>query len=62
MEATYQSEIGKIKSVLLKPVAQAFVDQATIGQQWRDLNFLHEPVVTGIRKFQAVKSNYLERG
>ena len=43
METTYQSEIGKLKSILLKPVEQAFVDPATISQQWKDLNFLQAP-------------------
>lgn len=43
MKATYQSEVGEIQSVLLKSVEQAFVDQATIEQQWRRLNFLQAP-------------------
>ena len=43
MKATYQSEVGEIQSVLLKSVEQAFVDQATIEQQWQRLNFLQAP-------------------
>lgn len=43
MNVTYQSEVGEIKSVLLKAVDQAFVDQATIGEQWQLLNFLQAP-------------------
>ncbi|MGI9543757.1 MAG: dimethylarginine dimethylaminohydrolase family protein [Cyclobacteriaceae bacterium] len=43
MNTTYQSEVGKLKSLLLKSVEDAFVDQLTINKQWHPLNYLQEP-------------------
>lgn len=40
---TYQSEVGQLKSVLLKSATSAFINQQTINQQWKALNYLGEP-------------------
>lgn len=40
---TSHSEYHKLKSVFLKDVKAAFVDQSTISTQWEALNYLGEP-------------------
>lgn len=43
MKTTRQSEFGKIKSVVLKKASDAFVSEATITGQWRNVGFLEKP-------------------
>ena len=43
MNLTCQSEYGTLQSVFIKKSSDAFVDQSTISQQWKELNFLGEP-------------------
>lgn len=43
MRTTCHSEYGQLSSVYIKPVAQAFIDAATIARDWRALNFLDRP-------------------
>jgi N-dimethylarginine dimethylaminohydrolase len=43
MNLTCQSEYGTLQSVFIKKATDAFVDQATIAKQWKELNFLSEP-------------------
>ncbi len=43
MNLTCQSEYGTLQSVFIKKANDAFVDQATIAKQWKELNFLSEP-------------------
>jgi N-dimethylarginine dimethylaminohydrolase len=43
MNLTCQSEYGMLQSVFIKKATDAFVDQATIAKQWKELNFLSEP-------------------
>ena len=40
---TCQSEVGKIRSVFIKSVSDAFVDEETISKEWKALNFLSKP-------------------
>jgi N-dimethylarginine dimethylaminohydrolase len=37
------NEYGRLERILLKHARDAFVDQATIDAQWRDLNFTERP-------------------
>jgi N-dimethylarginine dimethylaminohydrolase len=53
MNLTCQSEYGTLQSVFIKKVADAFVDQQTISNQWKELNFLSEP------DFKIAQSEYL---
>ncbi len=46
MNLTCQSEYGTLQSVFIKNVPDAFVDQHTISNQWKELNFLSEPDFT----------------
>ena len=43
MSFTSHSEIGKIKTVFIKNVQQAFVSQTHIEQYWKSLNYLSKP-------------------
>ena len=43
MKTTSQSEYGKIKSIFIKSVSEAFIDDATIDKEWKALNFLSKP-------------------
>ncbi len=43
MKTTYQSESGKIKSVFIKNIRHAFVDEETVYKEWKALNYLDKP-------------------
>ena len=43
MNSTAHSEIGKIKSLFIKKVQQAFISDAHIEQYWQQLNYLGKP-------------------
>ena len=43
MKITSQSDYGKIKSIFIKSVNDAFLNDATIDEQWKELNFLSKP-------------------
>ena len=65
MITTTQSDYGTIKSIFIKNVNDAFLNDATIDKQWKELNFLSKPDLTKARqeysKFEALlKSNDTE--
>ena len=39
MECKNTSEVGKIKSILIKHVDSSFIDQANLESQWKELNY-----------------------
>jgi len=43
MTLTAQSDVGRLRRVIVKHVRDAFVDEATIDGQWRDLNYYGRP-------------------
>jgi len=43
MKNTSHSEYGTIATIFIKPVEDAFIDDAHIDQQWQHLNFLGKP-------------------
>lgn len=43
MNPTCHSDIGKIKSVFIKNVQQAFISEAHIEQYWKELNYTGKP-------------------
>ncbi len=43
MNTTCHSEYGTILDVMIKPAAAAFVNERTLSEQWRPLNFLSKP-------------------
>ncbi len=52
MKITCQSEFGKIKSIFIKNVGEAFVNESKIEKEWRTLNFLGKP------NLQVAKQEY----
>ena len=52
MKVTCHSEYGKIRSLFIKNVDAAFVDDKTLSREWNDLNFLEKP------DFNAAKKEY----
>ncbi|HEY2648934.1 MAG TPA: arginine deiminase family protein [Puia sp.] len=63
MNYTCHSEIGKIKSLFIKNVEQAFLNDAHIDQNWQTLNFLGKPDLSLARKeyklFQSILENHV---
>ncbi len=61
MKITSQSEFGKIKSIFIKNVEDAFVNDTTIDKQWKELNFLEKPDLEKAKQeyknFEAVLTN-----
>jgi len=43
MQTTAQSDVGQVRSLVLKHVRDAFVDEATIDRQWQRLNYIGRP-------------------
>ncbi len=43
MKVTCHSEYGKIRSLFIKNVDAAFVDENTLASEWKGLNFLNKP-------------------
>lgn len=43
MKVTCHSEYGKIGTVMVKRPAEAFIDDRTLSDQWKALNFLSKP-------------------
>lgn len=43
MRMTCQSDVGKLKKVIVKHVRDAFVNDAAIDRQWRELNYIGRP-------------------
>ena len=57
MQITAHSETGKIKSLFLKNVEQAFIGEKHIGQYWEKLNFLSKPDFgTALDEYTAFQS------
>ncbi len=58
MNYTCHSDTGKIKSVFIKKVEQAFIDDDHISKHWQELNFLGKPIIgeaiSEYNKFEAV--------
>lgn len=58
---TCHSDTGKIKSLFIKKVQQAFINDAHIEQHWKELNFISKPLldeaVAEYAGFEAVLKN-----
>ena len=58
MDSTAHSETGKIKSLFIKKVQQAFISDAHIEQYWQPLNYLGKPDINiatdEYKKFEAI--------
>lgn len=51
---TCHSEYGTIKSLWIKPATAAFLNQETLNAQWKELNYLDEPI------YQSALAEYKE--
>lgn len=49
MPVTFQSDVAPLCRVIVKPAANAFLDQSRLGAEWRALNFTAEPDFTRAR-------------
>jgi len=62
MRFTAHSDIGKIKSLFIKPVKQAFLSDSHIEQYWKSLNYLGKPdfnaAVKEYESFQSVLARH----
>jgi N-dimethylarginine dimethylaminohydrolase len=63
MTTTSHSDIGKIKSIFIKKVAQAFISDVHIDQHWQQLNFLGKPdLETAIEEYHSFEEALLKQG
>jgi len=54
---TAHSEVGEIKSLIMKRPQEGFINQAYINQEWKSLNFLETPDFNqAIREFESLES------
>ncbi len=62
MDTTAHSETGKIKSLFIKKVQQAFISDAHIDQYWQQLNYLGKPDISiatdEYKNFEAILQEY----
>jgi N-dimethylarginine dimethylaminohydrolase len=60
---TCHSDIGKIKSLFIKDVNQAFISDAHIDQYWKDLNYLGKPDFNNaIKEYASFEAVLKENG
>lgn len=56
MDSTFQSEVGLLKSIFIKPVSNAFHDPSRISEEWKHLNYKgipdHELALEQYRVFE----------
>ena len=62
MNRNCQSDVGRLKSVLIKHARDAFVSQGAVDRQWRDLNYTQQPsfeaAVEEYDRFAAVLTDF----
>jgi N-dimethylarginine dimethylaminohydrolase len=63
MNYTCHSEVGKIKSLFIKHVRQAFLNDSHIEQYWSDLNYLGKPdFSTALSEYESFQSKFKMQG
>jgi N-dimethylarginine dimethylaminohydrolase len=62
MKTTCHSEYGRIVTVMLKKAGDAFIDDRTLSDQWKPLNFLSKPDVSGSASQYATFESILTSG
>ncbi|HVM88687.1 MAG TPA: arginine deiminase family protein [Puia sp.] len=64
MITTAHSEYGKLKSLFIKKASDAFINDAQVEKEWKQLNFLSKPdfsnAVSEYKKFEEVLQQYAE--
>ena len=61
MKVTCHSEVGKIKSVFIKRVDDAFINEQQIEKEWKSLNFLEKPDLPKARREYLSFENLLNQ-
>ncbi len=57
MSHTAHSDIGKLRSVYIKKVQQAFIGETHIESHWRELNYLGKPdLATAIKEYDSFEA------
>jgi len=57
MSYTCHSDIGKIKSLFIKNVAEAFISDAHIDSHWKELNYLGKPhMENALKEYDSFES------
>ena len=63
MNSTSHSEVGKIKSLFIKKVQQAFISDEHIEQYWEQLNYLGKPDINiALQEYQSFESILKDHG
>ncbi|MEQ9413096.1 MAG: arginine deiminase family protein [Cyclobacteriaceae bacterium] len=63
MKYTSHSEFGKLKSVFVKGVREAFINDSHLEKNWRDLNYLAKPDFTkALEEYQSFEAMLSESG
>ena len=63
MKSTCQSEYGKIKSIFIKNVKDAFVNDERVDKEWKALNFLGKPArLTAEREYKKFEELLINNG
>ena len=63
MNNTYQSETGKLHSLFIKRVKDAFVDEEHVGKYWKELNYLGKPDLDrAISEYTSFESIFQSHG
>ncbi|MEQ8363423.1 MAG: arginine deiminase family protein [Cyclobacteriaceae bacterium] len=63
MKYTSHSEFGKLKSVFIKGVREAFINDSHLEKNWRDLNYLAKPDFTkALEEYQSFEAMLSESG
>jgi N-dimethylarginine dimethylaminohydrolase len=60
MKVTLQSDVGRLRRVLLRHARDAFVDQRTVDTQWERLDYLAAPSFDGARRESDAFARLLE--
>lgn len=63
MSYTAHSDIGKIRSVFIKKVQQAFISETHMETHWKELNYLSKPdLALAIKEYESFESILKNRG
>lgn len=63
MKTTCHSEYGRVATVMLKKAADAFIDDKTLSDQWKPLNFLSKPdLPKSISQYEAFENILTSHG
>ncbi|HRK53107.1 MAG TPA: arginine deiminase family protein [Cyclobacteriaceae bacterium] len=63
MKYTSHSEFGKLKSVFIKGVREAFLNDAHLEKNWRELNYLSKPDFNkALEEYQSFEALLVESG